>query len=433
DRARPLDDGPHPARLRGAGHRVVLRVLRRPSAGAHELQRADRAAAADPGSVAAHRSCRQRDRAAFARRPMARRRRRRRRLRCALRAPPLSAAPAARGARRAAGPRRQGLARRRRRTAASRDAARHRCDRRREGDVRVDDGVAHAARRARGLARAGAGSRARGPPLPRRSARRLDDARPGRCRAGAAEARPRPAARCIVGLGPARTLTTMNAAVPAYDLAPLAGIVAVGTLIALVPLAWSWRRRQGDAPALRLQAFAWLVLFLAFDLVLLGAYTRLSDSGLGCPDWPGCYGHASPIGAGTHIAAAEAAIPTGPVTVSKAWVEMLHRYAATAIGVLVIVLLAMALREARRSDGRIGARWALLTLVWICMQGAFGALAVTMRLYPAIVTLHLLAGYGLLALLAVQAEHYAPRPLALAPALRRGVLVVALLTVAQAA
>jgi len=225
----------------------------------------------------------------------------------------------------------------------------------------------------------------------------------------------------------------MNAAVPAYDLAPLAGIVAVGTLIALVPLAWSWRRRQGDAPTLRLQAFAWLVLFLAFDLVLLGAYTRLSDSGLGCPDWPGCYGHASPIGAGTHIAAAEAAIPTGPVTVSKAWVEMLHRYAATAIGVLVIVLLAMALREARRSDGRIGARWALLTLVWICMQGAFGALTVTMRLYPAIVTLHLLAGYGLLALLAVQAEHYAPRPLALAPALRRGVLVVALLTVAQAA
>jgi cytochrome c oxidase assembly protein subunit 15 len=225
----------------------------------------------------------------------------------------------------------------------------------------------------------------------------------------------------------------MGPSVPAYDLAPLAGILAVGTLIALVPLGWSWRRRQGDAPALRLQAFAWLVLFLTFDLVLLGAYTRLSDSGLGCPDWPGCYGHASPIGAGTHIAAAEAAIPTGPVTASKAWVEMLHRYAATAMGLLVIVLLAMALRAARRSGGRISARWALLTLVWICMQGAFGALTVTMRLYPAIVTLHLLAGYGLLALLAVQAEHYAPRPLVLSVALRRGLLAVALLTVAQAA
>ena len=225
----------------------------------------------------------------------------------------------------------------------------------------------------------------------------------------------------------------MGPSVPAYDLAPLAGVLAVGTLIALVPLAWSWRRRQGDAPALRLQAFAWLVLFLTFDLVLLGAYTRLSDSGLGCPDWPGCYGHASPIGAGTHIAAAEAAIPTGPVTASKAWVEMLHRYAATAIGVLVVVLLAMALRAARRSGGRISARWATLTLAWICMQGAFGAWTVTMRLYPAIVTLHLLAGYGLLALLAVQAEHYAPRPLALTPALRRGLIAAALLTVVQAA
>jgi len=225
----------------------------------------------------------------------------------------------------------------------------------------------------------------------------------------------------------------ISAAVPAYDLAPLAGVLAVGTLVALVPLGWSWRRGQGDAPAVRLQAFAWLVFFLAFDLVLLGGFTRLSDSGLGCPDWPGCYGHASPIGADAHIAAAEAAVPTGPVTASKAWVEMLHRYAATAIGLLVIVLFVLAMRTARRSGGRISARWAFWTLVWICVQGAFGALTVTMRLYPAIVTLHLLAGYGLLALLALQAEHYAPRPLALAPALRRGLLAVALLSVVQAA
>ena len=105
----------------------------------------------------------------------------------------------------------------------------------------------------------------------------------------------------------------MSAAVPAYDLAPLLGVLAVGTLIALVPLAWVWRRRHGDAQALRLQAFAWLVLFLCFDLVMLGAFTRLSDSGLGCPDWPGCYGNASPIGASEHIAAAQAAVPTGPV------------------------------------------------------------------------------------------------------------------------
>ena len=225
----------------------------------------------------------------------------------------------------------------------------------------------------------------------------------------------------------------MNGAVAAYDLAPLLGVLAVGTLLAIVPLAWTWRRRRGEATALRLQAFAWLVLFLSFDLVLLGAFTRLSDSGLGCPDWPGCYGHASPLGASAHIAAAEAAVPTGAVTATKAWIEMLHRYAATAIGLLVIVLAAWALRAARASGGRIQASWAVWTLVWICVQGAFGALTVTLRLYPAIVTLHLLAGFGLLALLAVQVEHYVPRPLVLSPALRAGLVVVAALTVVQVA
>ena len=225
----------------------------------------------------------------------------------------------------------------------------------------------------------------------------------------------------------------MNGAFATYDLVPLLGVVAVGTLVAALPLAWFWRRRQGEAPALRLQAFAWLVLFLTFDLVLLGAFTRLSDSGLGCPDWPGCYGHASPIGASAHIAAAEAAVPTGAVTATKAWIEMLHRYAATAIGVLVIVLAAWALRVARASAGRIHARWALWTLVWVCVQGAFGALTVALRLYPAMVTLHLLAGFGLLALLALQTEHYAPRPLALSPSLRAGIVFVAALTLVQVA
>ena len=136
----------------------------------------------------------------------------------------------------------------------------------------------------------------------------------------------------------------MSAATATVDLAPLLEVLAVGTVVALVPLAWFWRRSRGDAPALRLQAFAWFVLFLSFDLILLGAFTRLSDSGLGCPDWPGCYGHASPIGASAHIAAAEAAVPTGAVTTSKAWIEMVHRYAATAIGVLVVVLAALIVR-----------------------------------------------------------------------------------------
>ena len=225
----------------------------------------------------------------------------------------------------------------------------------------------------------------------------------------------------------------MSAATATVDLAPLLGVLAVGTAIALVPLAWFWRRARGDAPALRLRALAWFVLFLTFDLVLLGAFTRLSDSGLGCPDWPGCYGHASPIGASAHIAAAEAAVPTGAVTATKAWIEMLHRYAATAIGALVVVLAALALRAARRSGGRIGAAWALWTLVWICVQGAFGALTVAWRLYPAIVSLHLLGGLGLLALLAIQAERYAPIALPLSRGLRAGLVAVAALALVQIA
>ena len=225
----------------------------------------------------------------------------------------------------------------------------------------------------------------------------------------------------------------MSAGVAAYDLAPALGVIGAGVLLAGLPLLWFWRRQRGIGPAARLHAFALLVLVLSFDLVLLGAFTRLSDSGLGCPDWPGCYGHATPLGASTPIASAEVAIPTGAVTATKAWIEMTHRYAATAIGVLVLVLAALALHASRRTDAAIGARWAVVTLVWICIQGAFGALTVTMRLYPAIVTLHLLGGMGLLALLAVQAESYAPRRLAVAPGLRVGLIVVAALSVVQIA
>ena len=226
----------------------------------------------------------------------------------------------------------------------------------------------------------------------------------------------------------------MNGAVPAYDLAPVLGVIGAGLVLALVPFAWwATRRRSRGAPA-RLHALALLVLFLSFDLVLIGAFTRLSDSGLGCPDWPGCYGHASPLGAHASIASAEAAIPTGAVTVPKAWIEMTHRYAATAVGLLAIVLVVLALRARRRpGDAPVDARWAVLTLVWVCLQGAFGALTVTMRLYPAIVTLHLLGGLGLLALLALQVESYRPRDLDVPARLRAWLLAVAALTAVQAA
>ena len=191
---------------------------------------------------------------------------------------------------------------------------------------------------------------------------------------------------------------------PLYDWSPVLHMMLLGLVLALGPLAWVWMRQRGAAAHQRLAALTALTLFLTFDLVLFGAFTRLTDSGLGCPDWPGCYGSASPIGASASIAAAQEAMPTGPVTFSKAWIEMIHRYLATAVGVLILVLAVQSWMQRRRLN--VSLAWPLLTLVWVCLQGAFGALTVTMKLFPAIVTLHLLGGMGLLALLRVQAVRY---------------------------
>ncbi|HEX6704525.1 MAG TPA: COX15/CtaA family protein [Albitalea sp.] len=197
------------------------------------------------------------------------------------------------------------------------------------------------------------------------------------------------------------------------DLTPLLRLALLGVVLALGPLAWVWLRHRGGEPGSRLRALTWLTLFLTFDLVLVGAFTRLTDSGLGCPDWPGCYGNASPVGAQAQIHAAQSAMPTGPVTHGKAWIEMLHRYLATGVGVLITVLAIAAWVEVRKRRAALSPSWATATLAWVCVQGAFGALTVTMKLYPAIVTAHLLGGLALLVLLAVQAEAFVPRPLAL--------------------
>ncbi len=218
------------------------------------------------------------------------------------------------------------------------------------------------------------------------------------------------------------------------DWAPVARMALLGIVIALGPLAWLWVRHRDATPTRRLHALTLLTLFLTFDLVLFGAFTRLSDSGLGCPDWPGCYGSASPLGAREEITAAQAAMPSGPVTHGKAWIEMVHRYLATAVGVLITVMAAMGwwMRQQRMALAP-SPWWATLTLAWVIGQGAFGALTVTMKLYPAIVTLHLLGGLGLLALLAVLDQAFSPRPLNLPRGLRAGAWAVAGLLVVQVA
>ena len=232
------------------------------------------------------------------------------------------------------------------------------------------------------------------------------------------------------------------------DLGPVAQIGVIGGgIAALFSASLAWRQR-GAGRAAQLRALTWLTLFLTFDLIVFGAYTRLSDSGLGCPDWPGCYGNASPLGAGADISAAESALPSGPVTHGKAWVEMIHRYLATAVGLLIVAMLLWHGRLAWRSGGRqpaaagdelrsaIQVRWLLLPFAWVCAQGAFGALTVTMKLYPAIVTLHLLGGVGLLSLLAVLVMRQAPPGAArdtVAPAQRRAIRALLLLVVGQIA
>jgi cytochrome c oxidase assembly protein subunit 15 len=242
----------------------------------------------------------------------------------------------------------------------------------------------------------------------------------------------------------------MDASSSLYDLTPIAWLMAAGVLIALGPLVWVWRRNAGAGPARRLHALTVLTLFLTFDLTLFGAFTRLTDSGLGCPDWPGCYGNASPAGARHEIAMAQAAQPTGPVTHSKAWVEMVHRYLATGVGVLILTLAGatwIVRRRQRRAPppsnngehhATLSAWWPAATLVWVCLQGAFGALTVTWKLFPAIVTLHLLGAIVLLALLCIQAVHYrqaaADRlPTPVSPALRNGLIATTVLLVLQIA
>jgi len=217
-------------------------------------------------------------------------------------------------------------------------------------------------------------------------------------------------------------------------LIPLGQVAAIGGAVALGPLIWWRQRSRASTPAGSLRALTLLTLFLTFDLIVFGAFTRLTDSGLGCPDWPGCYSAASPVGAHEHIEAAQTAMPTGPVSHGKAWIEMVHRYLASGVGLLILVMTVLSWRLKRHAGQAAPSPWLpTLTLAWVCVQGAFGALTVTMKLFPAIVTLHLLFGLGLLMLLAWQREAFEPQPIRAPGTLRAAVIVVLLLALLQVA
>ncbi len=189
------------------------------------------------------------------------------------------------------------------------------------------------------------------------------------------------------------------------DAASLLWLAFKAVLIAAVPLGYVVLSKDTQ----KLRKLAWVTAFLTLDLIMFGSFTRLTDSGLGCPDWPGCYGHSNPLSAGEQIRAAESALPSGPVTMTKAWIEMLHRYFAMAVGFLIIVLATLAWR--RWWQTRASSPWlATWILGAVCLQGAFGAFTVTMKLQPAIVTAHLLGGMVLLALLTWLALREGHRP-----------------------
>ncbi|WP_297913156.1 heme A synthase [Thiomonas sp.] len=199
---------------------------------------------------------------------------------------------------------------------------------------------------------------------------------------------------------PSNLVHNLYQAVPTVWLFSLHWLQAGMWLVGLLLVVWAGMRMRWA----RLVA---LLVFLTMDLVMFGAFVRLTDAGLGCPDWPGCYGRLTPAQAHVqiHQAVQQEGGTQGNVSPFKAWVEMIHRYVATIIGALITVMAARALWARRKGQGvgrggGVGVGLPLLLLGWVIVQGMFGAWTVTLLLKPLIVTLHLMGGIVLLLLAA---------------------------------
>jgi cytochrome c oxidase assembly protein subunit 15 len=174
-----------------------------------------------------------------------------------------------------------------------------------------------------------------------------------------------------------------------------------------------------------MKTLSWIATLLALCVVVLGAYVRLSDAGLGCPDWPGCYGEITPLHASEHIERALAEQPEGPVSHAKAWKEMAHRYLAGTLGLLILVLAIAAWRKPAQGWPMRG--WMSGLLLLIVVQALLGMWTVTLLLKPAVVSAHLLGGMSTLAMLlwlALRARPAPERSHGLAPWALLGMLVL---------
>ena len=147
----------------------------------------------------------------------------------------------------------------------------------------------------------------------------------------------------------------------------------------------------------RIRKLAGIGVIFALLVVSVGAYTRLADAGLGCPDWPGCYGFLTVPDEATEISTAEARYPEAPVEFAKAWWEMGHRYIAGALLLLVASILFMAYRAREEEDTPL--KLAAVLMFVILWQAAFGAWTVTLKLWPQVVTGHLIGGFTTLSLM----------------------------------
>ena len=135
-------------------------------------------------------------------------------------------------------------------------------------------------------------------------------------------------------------------------------------------------------------------LVLAFIVVILGAYTRLGDAGLGCPDWPTCYGH---LIVPDHVDGTTIEGYERPLEATKGWKEMLHRYAASLLGLAILVLFFLTIKRKTERPQSLGLP--AFTALFVMLQGAFGMWTVTLLVHPGIVTTHLIGGFVTTALL----------------------------------
>ncbi|MFT6732099.1 MAG: cytochrome c oxidase assembly protein subunit 15 [Polaribacter sp.] len=140
----------------------------------------------------------------------------------------------------------------------------------------------------------------------------------------------------------------------------------------------------------------------ALVVVLLGAFTRLSHAGLGCPDWPGCYGFSHIPTQNQDIEIANSAFPERPYEFEKAWPEMVHRYFAATLGLFVLALALLSLK----AENFVTRRHSFGLLVLVIFQAALGMWTVTMKLHPGIVMAHLMGGFTTLVLLASLSWRY---------------------------